>query len=74
MKCGNVAKAASSFDIKKGHANISRSQINLTRAARFVRRSLGQDQHRLAGTISNAVRRYRVKQHDLWLLIQLTCD
>jgi hypothetical protein len=72
MKCGNVPKPASGFDPKKRPVEISRSQTNLTKAARFVIRNLGHGQLRLAGTISNAVRRYGVNQHDLWLRIQLT--
>jgi hypothetical protein len=48
----------------------SRKQSNLTKAVRFVIRSLSHGQPQVAGTISNAVRRYRVKQHDLWVGIQ----
>jgi hypothetical protein len=52
----------------------SRKQTNLMKAARFVIRSLGHGEAQMMGTISNAVRRYRVKQHDLWLRIQSTAD
>jgi hypothetical protein len=53
---------------------VSRRQTNLKKAARFVIRSLGHGQSQMAmvGTISDAVRRYRVKQHDLWVRIQST--
>ena len=50
----------------------SRKQTNLTKASRFVIRTLGHDQTRLMGTVSNAVRRYGVKPHELWLRIQST--
>jgi hypothetical protein len=48
----------------------SRKQTNLTKAARFVCRSLDQGQPHIAGTISTAVRRYQVSQHDLWMRLQ----
>jgi hypothetical protein len=44
----------------------SRKQTQLTKAARFVIRSLGNGQPNVVSTIFRAVRRYRVKQHDLW--------
>jgi hypothetical protein len=50
----------------------SRKQTNLTKAARFVRRSLDHGQPQMVETISNAARRYQVKQHDLWMRIQST--
>jgi len=46
--------------------------MSLMKAARFVIRSLGHGETHMMGTISNAVRRYRVKQHDLWIHIQST--
>jgi hypothetical protein len=55
---------------------VHRKQTNLTKAARFVIRSLvvirslGNGQPQMVGIISDAVRRYRVKQHDLWRRIQ----
>jgi len=42
------------------------------KAVRFVIRSLGHGQPHIVGTIANAVRRYRVKRHDLWMRIQST--
>jgi hypothetical protein len=50
----------------------SRKQTSLMKAARFVIRSLGHGEPQMVETISNAVRRYRVKQHDLWIRIQST--
>jgi hypothetical protein len=50
----------------------SRKQTQLTKAARFVIRSLSNGQPHVVSTISRAVRRYRVKQHDLWVRVQAT--
>jgi hypothetical protein len=50
----------------------ARKQTNLTKADRFVLRSLGHGQFPLAETFSNAIRRYQVKPHDLWRHIQTT--
>jgi hypothetical protein len=50
----------------------SRKQTQLTKAARFVIRSLGKGQPHVVSTIFRAVRRYRVKQHDLWVRVQTT--
>ena len=50
----------------------NRNQAELMKAARFVIRSFGHGQLQLAETISSAVRRYRVNQHDLWARIQTT--
>jgi len=49
----------------------SRKQTQLTKAARFVIRSLSNGQSQVMSTISRAVRRYRVKQHDLWVRVQV---
>ena len=43
----------------------TRKQTNLTKAVRFVCRSLDHGQPQMAETIFTAVHRYRVKQHDL---------
>ena len=50
----------------------SHRQTKLTKAARFVIRRLNQGHDRAAGAICQAVHRYRVKPHDLWLHLQLT--
>ena len=52
----------------------SRKQTSLTKAARFVLHRLAHGQSYMAGTISDAVLRYHVKQHDLWMRIQSTGD
>jgi hypothetical protein len=50
----------------------SRKQSNLTKAVRFVIRSLSHGHSQVPGTISSAVRRYQVSPHDIWVAIQST--
>jgi hypothetical protein len=50
----------------------SRKQTSLTKAARFVIRSVGHGQTHVVGAVSQAVRRYRVSMHELWQRIQST--
>jgi len=66
-----VKRHASIFE---GGSNMktSRKQTQLTKAARFVIRSLSNGRPHVVSTISRAVRRYRVKQHDLWVRVQAT--
>jgi hypothetical protein len=71
MNCGNVLESTPGPEAKSGPIKISRRQTNLTKAARFVIRTLSHDQLPIAGTIANAVRRYKVSRHDLWMHIQL---
>ena len=48
----------------------SRKQTKLNKASRCVIRRIEQGHAHLVGTISQAARRFGVKQHDLWLRIQ----